>query len=372
MIVILTALQLEYLAIRRHLVDIHTHEHRAGTLFEKGVIAGRHVAIAVIGEGNTSAATLTERAITEFQPTTVLFVGIAGSLRDWLVPGDVVVATRIYAFHGGRSTDHVFRTRPRVWDSSHRLEQLARSVARSNTWQSAIPTAPAVHFNPIAAGEVLLDSRKSALARRLRDRYEDAVAIEMESAGMAYASQLNEKVPSLTIRGISDLADGTKDQTGDPELAAENAAAFAVAFIARLTENARNNRGHRPATSVNVTNNASGNARVSGQFGVVNDVRQFNAQPDPPSVPDPPSTSDPSSTSDPLSVPDRLRRAIFADRDAGQLGHDAAEEAMRCLDQSGTTPGGPLARRNIRRLHELLGHRPQLARLVRQLTPGGP
>jgi adenosylhomocysteine nucleosidase len=352
MIVILTALQLEYLAVRRHLVDIHTHEHHAGTLFEKGSIAGRHVAIATIGEGNASAAALTERAITEFQPAAVLFVGIAGALRDWLVLGDVVVATRIYAYHGGRSTDHAFRTRPRVWDSSHRLEQLARFVARSNTWQSTIPATPAVHFNPIAAGEVLLDSKKSPLATQLRDRYEDAVAIEMESAGMAYASHLNEKTPSLTIRGISDFADGAKDRTGDSPLAAENAAAFAVAVIAELADAGRPSQGHRPGTGGTISNNASGNARVVAQFGVVHGGVQFNTPPDSP------------------SISDQLRRAIFADREAGRLDEDTAGQSMGCLDQLRRTQERLPATLIIRRLTELLGHRPQLAQLAAQLTPG--
>src|SRR4051794_15844432 len=106
MIVILTALQLEYLAVHRYLTGRQVHEHTAGTLFEKGVIAGRRVAMANIGEGNVSAAALTERAINEFEPEAVLFVGTAGALRDWLRLGDVVVATRVYGYHGGRSTDH--------------------------------------------------------------------------------------------------------------------------------------------------------------------------------------------------------------------------------------------------------------------------
>lgn len=354
MIVILTAVQLEYLALRKHLTGIQTHQHPAGTLFETGVVAGQHVAIAVIGEGNMSAAALTERAITEFQPGAVLFVGIAGALRDWLVLGDVVVATRVYAYHGGRSTDDAFRTRPRVWDSSHRLEQVARFVARSDAWRSAIPTAPAVHFNPIAAGEVLLDSTTSTVADHLRDRYEDAIAIEMESAGMANAGHLNN-APTLTIRGISDFADGSKDQTGQPELAADNAAVFAVAVIAKLTEADHPVQGPRERRgSDSVVNNAAyGNAHVVAQIGTVHGDVQFNA----------PGNS--------VSAVDRLRQAVFADFQAGQLDETTLGKAMQSIDQLGDTPDPLRIKGSIQQLSELLGHRPGLAALVARLAEGG-
>lgn len=161
MIVILTALELEHTAVRAHLSDVELHRHPSGTLFTVGTVAGhpdRRIALAVIGMGNATSATLTERAITEFQPTTVMFVGIAGGLRDWLALGDVVVATRIYGYHGGCSKADEFRVRPRAWDTSHQVEQLARHVARSSSWRQRLPkagdTAPQVHFEPTGPATV--------------------------------------------------------------------------------------------------------------------------------------------------------------------------------------------------------------------------
>src|SRR5437660_11586425 len=125
MIVILTALQREYKAVRKHLTGLRTRHHAAGTVFEVGSLEehpDRHVALAVMGDGNVPAATLTERAINEFRPAAVLFVGIAGGLRDWLELGDVVVATRVYGYHGAASEDDAVRTRPRAWDVAHRRE----------------------------------------------------------------------------------------------------------------------------------------------------------------------------------------------------------------------------------------------------------
>lgn len=303
MIVLLTALQREYKAFRHYLTNPRVHRHPAGTLFETGALAGhpdRHVAMAVMGEGNTSAAALTERAITEFQPEAVLFVGIAGGLRDWLHIGDVVVATRVYGYHGGRSEDDGFHTRPRAWDAAHRLDQVARQVDRADTWWSAASPAPsrrpAVHFGPIAAGEVVLDSTRSELAARLRHHYNDAIAIEMESAGVATASQLHLATPMIAIRGISDDAGGNKqltDRTGAPQLAADTVAAFAVALVAELDQTAARPtaqsdtsepRGtdEKPLKVGDISNSASGHAHVSAQIGVVHGPVRFGSADPPP------------------------------------------------------------------------------------------
>jgi hypothetical protein len=94
-----------------------------------------------------------------------------------------------------------------------------------------------VHFKPIAAAEGVLNSREAPLARRLHRFYNDAAAIEMESAGVAHAGHLNRCLPVLTIRGISDRADGAKgdaDQAGWQLTAAGHAAAFAVTLAAQL------------------------------------------------------------------------------------------------------------------------------------------
>jgi adenosylhomocysteine nucleosidase len=274
MVVILTALDLEYSAVRKHLTGVRLHRHQAGTLFEVGRLRGRHVALAVVGAGNDGAATITERAIKEFSPSTVLFVGVAGGLKDELALGDVVVATKVYAYHGGKVEADGFNARPRAWEAPHAVEQLARYVARAGEWREDLPDEPAVVFGPIAAGEVVLNAKHSLLGDQLRSHYNDAVAIEMESAGVAKAGHLNAATPTMTIRGISDHADGAKrkaDSAGTQELAARNAAAFACALVAQLKDQ---DQGTESQGMPTVHNSVSGNASVVMQAGVINgDVR---------------------------------------------------------------------------------------------------
>jgi nucleoside phosphorylase len=228
-VVVLTALDMEYDAVRALLRDPTRHPHPAGTIFEVGRLDGvsGKIALAEIGPGNQPAAALTERAITEFRPRAVLFVGIAGALHSDLELGSVVVGTKVYGYHGGTDETDRTRTHPQAWDADHTLDQLARVVKRTGSWTRQ---PPAVHFRPVAAGEIVLNSRQTPLAQQLRTTYADAAAIEMESAGSAKAAQLN-RVPFLTIRGISDKADGTKYDTdaGWQPVAATNAATFAIA-----------------------------------------------------------------------------------------------------------------------------------------------
>ncbi|MFB9832003.1 5'-methylthioadenosine/S-adenosylhomocysteine nucleosidase family protein [Actinoallomurus acaciae] len=243
-VVILTAIDLEYEAVRKHLRDVRTHTHPAGTLFEVGDVAGitGRVALAAMGEGNTGAAAIAERSIALFQPRLLLFVGIAGALKDDIRLGDVVVPTRVYGYHGGREDSLGFRARPRSYEAPHALLQRAQFVNRRGDWtpEGADPLdGPRCHFKPIAAGEVLLDSRSSPLARRLKDHYNDAAAVEMESAGVAIAGHLNQSLPVLIVRGISDHADGSKgvtDKKGSQDTAARHAAAFAFALIRDLDD----------------------------------------------------------------------------------------------------------------------------------------
>jgi adenosylhomocysteine nucleosidase len=292
-IVILTALDVEYTEIRARLAGIQTRTHAAGTRFEVGYLGGQGcmVALALVGKGNQPAAVLAERAIAEFSPTAVMFVGVAGALWPKVALGDVVTATHVYAYHGATSEDDGEKARPRTWEVPHRVLQIAQHLAREGVWAHGLEfggTPPRAHFGPIAAGEVVQDSAESGNARWIREHYNDALAIEMEAAGVAQAAHLNDSLPMIVIRGISDRADGTKtttDRAGWQPRAAANAAAFAAALARALAEEpAFAQRG--PLSAVprehdtiakpiqGITSIARDNARVGIQAGqIFGDVR---------------------------------------------------------------------------------------------------
>ncbi|MFF1446182.1 hypothetical protein [Streptomyces sp. NPDC058295] len=240
----LTALQVEYEAVRRHLKDVREVELPLGTLLDVGRADGLdwQVALAETGPTNTRAALVTQSAIEYFDAEAVFFVGIAGALKDDVHLGDVVVARKIYGYHGGRESEDGFSARPDAWESAYDIDQLVRSARRNKPWTFLLaeqrPAAlPQVHFEPIASGDVLIGSRDSETARRIRSHYNDAVAVDMESHGVAHAARMHRSVRMLSVRGISDFADPGKaasDAAGSQRTASRHAAAFALRVLRDL------------------------------------------------------------------------------------------------------------------------------------------
>ncbi|MFI6644041.1 hypothetical protein [Streptomyces sp. NPDC050504] len=243
-VVVLTALQVEYEAVRRHMTDAREVELPQGTLLDVGRMPGLNwnVALAETGPTNTRAALVTQAAIEHFDAEAALFVGVAGALKTDVRLGDVVVARKVYGYHGGRESQDGFAARPDVWEPTYDMDQLVRSARRNDPWafltrDDLTTPLPRVHFEPIASGDVLLGFRGSETDRRIRRHYNDAAAVDMESHGVAHAVRMSRRVRALSIRGISDFADQDKasyDAAGSQETAARHAAAFALRVLRDL------------------------------------------------------------------------------------------------------------------------------------------
>lgn len=250
-IVIFTALPNELKAIEHHLTSLKDEFHsEQGTLYrigdlpnEKGALP---IAVVETEPNNVKAAIEVERALSYFKPSYAFFVGVAGGIKEDVVVGDVVVATKIYAYEVGKA-DKTYLPRFEFGEPSYQLKQFAKAADRANIWRNRVDSkyktsiSPNVFLKPIAAGEKVVSYTKSKVFKFLKAYCSDALAVAMEEYGFTESTKAHRQVEGMVVRGISDLIDGkgASDASGSQEQAAANAAAFTFEIIIKLLENGK-------------------------------------------------------------------------------------------------------------------------------------
>lgn len=243
-VAILTAIPEEMTAVTRHLDSRRTVTTRHGLVYTQGEFSTNgnswRVICACVGPGNMSAALVTQQTALAFEPDLLAFIGVAGGIKD-VKKGDVVVASRIIGYEGGKDSSQGFLPRPAVLTTDFRLMQHCTQVSLSRRWRSRIPRAhrgdSQVFIKPIVAGEKVVANKRSQLVADIRRNHSDAVAVEMEGIGMYTAASFIQAIPAVSIRGISDLLAGKRgsdDEHWQPRAAA-SAAAFFFEALSSLT-----------------------------------------------------------------------------------------------------------------------------------------
>ncbi|MBM2621807.1 phosphorylase [Actinoplanes sp. LDG1-06] len=238
--VVLTAIGVEYMAVRSFLTDLGTLVHPAGTVYEAGRFATDDVdwtvVLAETGTGNNIAAIETSRALDAFRPSIAMFVGVAGGVKDVDV-GDVVAADYVYGYESSKVTE-TFQPRIKTFGCGYPLVQRARTVRRSDLWHKRLQSSerPKAYVGPIASGEQVIAGSNTQTHALLQTHCGDTLAVEMEGWGFLFAAHTNGDVPAIVVRGISDLTadkEPEQDRARQP-IAAEHAAAFAFELLATI------------------------------------------------------------------------------------------------------------------------------------------
>ncbi|MCC7004937.1 5'-methylthioadenosine/S-adenosylhomocysteine nucleosidase, partial [Candidatus Nomurabacteria bacterium] len=180
-----------------------------------------------------------ERAINYFNPEVIMFVGVAGGVKD-LNLGDVVAAEKAYGYESGKVSKSGFLSRPVVGMSSYEIFERAKADAKKQDWKLRLPKAQRkrilkVITKPIAAGEKVVAEIRSEVYDLIYHSYNDTVAVEMEGSGFYTACHANGNIQFLIVRGISDLLSNKSetDAQGYQEIAARNASAFAFEVLSK-------------------------------------------------------------------------------------------------------------------------------------------
>lgn len=186
----------------KNLQDKKEHKWNIFTFYE-GTMHGKNVVIVKSGVGKVFAAMVCQRLIDHYNPSSIIFTGIGGSLNNSLDIGDVVISTD--------SCHHDFDAQPlgfkrgqisytdyRFFAAEKKLIELALSAKLQGH---------KITKGRILTGDQFMTHKDKQDRKYLFDELHGD-CIEMEGAAVAQVCTMNN-VPHVIIRSISDKADGS-------------------------------------------------------------------------------------------------------------------------------------------------------------------
>ena len=174
----------------------------AGMVFNKGTINGKDLVVVRSGIGKVNAAMCTQILATYFRVNYVINTGVAGSLKNEINIGDIVISTDALqhdmdATGFGYEPGMIPRMKTSVFEADSNLINIAE-----NACHTAVPEIGVFEGRVVSGDQFITDKSTKERLIRLFAGY----CTEMEGAAIAQAAYLND-IPFLIIRAISDKAD---------------------------------------------------------------------------------------------------------------------------------------------------------------------
>ena len=202
---IIGAMEEEVAALKEQM-DIEELRTIAGMEFCKGVCEGQPVVVVRSGIGKVNAAVCTQILCDVFQAEAIINTGVAGSLKNEINIGDIVLSTDALqhdmdATGFGYEAGVIPRMETSVFEADEELIALAEKVC------CEVNPDIQVFKGRVISGDQFISDH--GVKERLITMFK-GYCTEMEGAAIAQAAWLN-KVPYLVIRAISDKADGSAE-----------------------------------------------------------------------------------------------------------------------------------------------------------------
>lgn len=204
---IIAAMQEEMQEIKKIMTDIEEKEIYELTFF-KGKINKIDIVLVESGVGKVNAARTTQILIDNFNVEAVINVGSAGSARNELDIGDIVIGKRlvqhdfdITAF--GHPKGYISNVGNSIESNSKLINKMEKTIANLQNDELNIK------IGTIASGDIFCTESK--MKEKIRNKF-DADAIEMEGAAIAQVCKL-DNIPFIVIRSISDSPNGNNNIT---------------------------------------------------------------------------------------------------------------------------------------------------------------
>lgn len=203
----------------------------AGMTFYQGTIMGKDVVVVRSGIGKVNAGICSQILVDRYQVEGIINTGIAGSLRNEINIGDIVLATvavqhDVDATGFGYPLGEIPQMGIKEFPADEKLRALAEECSKK-----ANPDIQ-VFCGRVASGDQFISSKDKK--NWIQDNF-DAYCTEMEGAAIAQAAYLNN-IPYLVVRAISDKADDSAnmDYSEFEAKAVQNSVRLMAAMIAEL------------------------------------------------------------------------------------------------------------------------------------------
>lgn len=185
-------------------MEVDKIEKKAGMEFYHGSLAGKDVVIVKSGIGKVNAGICTQILVDDFQVEAVINTGVAGSLRNEINIGDIVLSSDslqhdMDATGFGYKPGIIPRMEQSVFVADAQLIELAKQVN-----EQVNPEIRTFVGRVVSGDQFISDKQKKDYLVEQFAGY----CTEMEGAAIAQTCYVNE-IPYLVIRAISDKADNS-------------------------------------------------------------------------------------------------------------------------------------------------------------------
>lgn len=196
----------EEVASLKQKMQVETIMQSASMEFCQGILEGKEVVVVRSGIGKVNAAVCTQILVDEFQIEAIINTGIAGSLKNEINIGDIVLSSDTLqhdmdATGFGYAYGVIPRMETSVFEADKKLIELAAECCKR------VNPEVDVHIGRVVSGDQFVSdkAKKDWISNQFL-----GYCTEMEGAAIAQTAYLNE-VPFLIVRAISDKADNSAE-----------------------------------------------------------------------------------------------------------------------------------------------------------------
>jgi len=201
MLGIIGAMEEEVSKLKECMEDV-TVTKKAGMEFYKGILCKKEAVVVQSGIGKVNAAVCAQILVDDFLVSALINTGIAGSLKNEINIGDVVLSSDVlYHDMDAVSFGYALGQVPRMEVLSFEANQGLITLAKESC--EKVNPEIGIYVGRIVSGDQFVSSKEKK--DWIHDNF-NGYCTEMEGAAIAHTAYLNQ-IPFIIIRAISDKAD---------------------------------------------------------------------------------------------------------------------------------------------------------------------